>query len=404
MRLWDLYKGKDYKIQPTLDRIRNAVKYLGNPQKDFPSLQVGGTNGKGSTCAFLERILREHGFKTGWFVSPHLVDERERWRVNGELIEEDTLNYYLKDLKDVFYKFDLTYFEAATLIALMYFRDVKVDVAVVEVGMGGRWDATKVFEPQVVAITNVERDHTRWLGDNVYDIALDKIHLYRRGFPLLLGSSRFPLYPVALERCSPEDLIVAGYDFTYRSEYERSKTFLKDYTFGDLKVKRAPLGLWGKWQADNSALALSIAKTFTKLSWDKIERALKNTKWEGRFEVIREKPLTILDGSHNPYAVEKIVKEVVSVFPQIEIVFSGLKDKEWDKSLEAIKRYRDSITLVPISYHRGEDVKKMSEKAKSLGFKKVRVLSSVEDLKDLKEDILVLGSLYLVGEVKKALV
>ncbi len=149
MHLWEIYKGKDYNIVPTLDRIQKATEYIGLSNPSFLSFQIGGTNGKGSTCAFLESLLRHHGYKTGWFVSPHLFQETERWRVNAQNMPEDRLNYYVKEFKPIFEKFNLTYFEACTLIAMKYFQDEQVDFAVFEVGMGGRWDATKVCRPHV---------------------------------------------------------------------------------------------------------------------------------------------------------------------------------------------------------------------------------------------------------------
>ncbi|MGC8649453.1 MAG: hypothetical protein ACP5S8_00600 [Hydrogenobaculum sp.] len=136
MKLWDLYEGKDYKINPTLDRILKARDYVKNPEKQYKSIIVGGTNGKGSTCAFLNYLLVEHGLKTGWFVSPHLVRENERLRVNNILISDEELEYYVKDLKPVFEKFELTYFEAITLMGLLYFKDKNVDIYM---GSGNGW-------------------------------------------------------------------------------------------------------------------------------------------------------------------------------------------------------------------------------------------------------------------------
>ena len=397
MKLWDLYKNRDYHIEPTLERIREAVQYVGNPQRSFPSILVGGTNGKGSSCAFLERLLREHGFKTGWFVSPHLVRENERWRVMGKEIEDDALSYYVKELKCVFQRFKLTYFESATLIALMYFRDMEVDVAVMEVGMGGRWDATKVSEPVLVGITNVERDHVRWLGRTVEEVAQDKLHLYRRGFQLVLGSARYPLYPKALEM-GLENLVVAGQDYTYRSG---SAGELLDYSYGDFYLERAKLGLLGKWQVDNSAFALTLANLFTDLEREKSLKALMETRWEGRMELVREEPLLILDGSHNPCAVKKVVKEVLRLFPGIEFLFTGLAGKEWEVSMEFIRRWTDRIHLVQVSHHRGEPVINLKRRAEELGFREINVLGSASEVWFLDRDICAIGSLYLVGEIKE---
>ncbi|NPA32480.1 MAG: bifunctional folylpolyglutamate synthase/dihydrofolate synthase, partial [Aquificae bacterium] len=283
--LWELYKGRDFDIKPTLERIRRACEYIGNPQERYPALLVGGTNGKGSTCAFSERILREHGLKTGWFVSPHLLEETERWRINGVPIDNETLGDYVRELKGVFERFSLTYFEAATLIAVKYFADAGVDCAVFEVGMGGRWDATKVVNARAVGITNVERDHTRWLGDTVEKIAREKLQLYKKGVPLVLGSARFPLYPLALEM-GLEGLVVAGIDYEYWGRVERSRTVLSFYD-GPVSLRDAELSLWGKWQIDNASLAITLTSLFLgRLNPEGVFRALRDTRWEGRFEVL----------------------------------------------------------------------------------------------------------------------
>ncbi len=401
MELWSLYKGKDYHIEPTLERIEKAVRVVGNPHREFFTFLIGGTNGKGSTCAFLEKILREHGYRTGWFVSPHLIEERERWRINGELMPSEVLSSYIKDLKRVFEKFSLTYFEAATLIALLYFRDMKVDVAVMEVGMGGRWDATKVSEAKVVGITNVERDHTKWLGNTVDQIARDKLHLYREGAPLVLGSARFPLYWVALEM-GLKNLVVAGEDYTYGSSLLEGRTYIENYEYGELKIDRAKLGLLGKWQADNCAMAITMACRFTKPSCDKLTKALSDTRWEGRMEIIREKPLLIVDGSHNPYAIGKVVKETLKLFPNINILFTGLLEKEWKLSMEIIRRYTSKIYLVQVNHYRGEPLKNLYEYAKNLDFTHIELISSPQDVYSIQEDLLAIGSLYLVGEIKRS--
>lgn len=399
MKLWDLYRGRDYHIEPTLRRIREAVEYVGNPQSSFPAILVGGTNGKGSTCAFIERILREHGLKTGWFVSPHLVSENERWRINGIPVDDKTLSGYVRDLRGVFERFGLTYFEAAVLIALLYFKDEGIDVAVMEVGMGGRWDATKVCNAEVVVLTNVERDHTRWLGRNVEEIAKDKINLYVKGRPFVIGSSRYPLYTVALDM-GIRDLIVAGTDFTYSGRVEGVNTYLLDYSFRDLTISKAKLGLWGRWQVDNAALGITASSLFACLDHGKTISALRETRWEGRMEILRKKPLLIVDGSHNPYAVAKVVKEILRVF-DAKILFTGLKDKDWRLSLEIIRRHTDTILLTEVSYHRGESLKELYRTAKILGFKRIELLRSPSEVWSLDEDVVAIGSLYLVGEIKE---
>ncbi len=402
MRIYDLYEGKDYQIVPTLDRIERAVSYL-SFKPSYISLQIGGTNGKGSTCAFAQNILRHHGYKVGWFVSPHLFEERERWRINGEKISEERLSEYVKELKGVFERFELTYFEACTLVALLYFEEEGVDFAVFEVGMGGRWDATKVCQPEVCVITNVQRDHTKWLGKDCESRAVEKLGIYRRGKPLVLGSMRYPLYTKALELCDIRDLWVAGIDFFSAGRVEGTRTILDFYQDEKVELRNAELGLWGKYQIDNASLAIRAVGLLIDLKEEPLKKALRDTRWEGRMEVLREKPLLLLDGAHNPDGVARVVKEVKRHFGSLTPVFTALRDKEWELSLSYLRELSERVYLVPLKHHRGEDLTKLYEKAKEVGFREVLFLDSVEQVLEIKEDLLVLGSLYLVGEVKESL-
>lgn len=402
MRIYDLYEGKDYQIVPTLDRIERAVSYL-SFKPSYISLQIGGTNGKGSTCAFAQNILKHHGYKVGWFVSPHLFEERERWRINGEKISEERLSEYVKELKGVFERFELTYFEACTLVALLYFEEEGVDFAVFEVGMGGRWDATKVCQPEVCVITNVQRDHTKWLGKDCESRAVEKLGIYRRGKPLVLGSMRYPLYTKALELCDIRDLWVAGIDFFSGGRVEGTRTILDFYQDEKVELRNAELGLWGKYQIDNASLAIRAVGLLIDLKEEPLKKALRDTRWEGRMEVLREKPLLLLDGAHNPDGVARVVKEVKRHFGSLTPVFTALRDKEWELSLSYLRELSERVYLVSLKHHRGEDLTKLYEKAKEVGFREVLFLDSAEQVLEIKEDLLVLGSLYLVGEVKESL-
>ncbi len=402
MQIYDLYRGKDYQIVPTLDRIEKAISYL-SLKPSYISLQVGGTNGKGSTCAFAQNILKYHGYKVGWFVSPHLFEERERWRINGEKISEERLSEYVKELKGVFERFELTYFEACTLVALLYFEEEGVDFAVFEVGMGGRWDATKVCQPEVCVITNVQRDHTKWLGEDCESRAVEKLGIYRRGTPLVLGSMKYPLYTKAFELCDHRDLLVAGVDFFSFGSVERTRTILDLYQDEKVKLKSVELGLWGKYQIDNASLAIKAVGLLIDLEEGLLRKALKDTRWEGRMEIVREKPLLLLDGAHNPDGVARVVKEVKKHFGSLIPVFTALRDKEWELSLSYLRELSDRVYLAPLKHHRGEDLTKLYKRAREVGFREVLLLDGVEQVLEIKEDLLVLGSLYLVGEIKEVL-
>ncbi len=397
MKLWDLYKDKQDFIEPSLERIKKACQYMGDLQNRFQSILVGGTNGKGSTCAFIERILREEGFKTGWFVSPHLLDERERWRIRGKPIDEEVLSDYVKDLKSVFERFNLTYFEACTLLAIKYFSDESIDIGIFEVGMGGRWDATKVVKPETVILTNVGRDHTKWLGDTIEDIARDKLHLYVKGRPFIIGEFR---YPIANFLNGSSDIIIGGYDFRCEGFVKRERTVLSKYLFEGYELKSNPLGMWGKWQITNASLAVTGVLKTVNVKEESIRKGLERAKMEGRMEVVRERPLLMVDCAHNSHAVGKVVKEVFKHFGKIHIVFSSLADKDWLSSLRIIRTYTEEIYLCKIKHHRGEKLEHLVKGAKNSGFKNIHVLESPSEILQINSDILCVGSIYFIGEVK----
>ncbi len=411
MILWELFKGLELNFTPTLERIKNACAEAGNPQNSYPSVIVGGTNGKGSTTAFLESLYRHHGLKTGRFVSPHLVDETERWRINNEPISEETLREYVEKLKPLMERHKLTYFESAVLIAAHLFRDEKVDIAIIEAGLGGRWDASKVHDPLLTAITNVGLDHTKWLGETLEEIAGDKTELILSGKPAVLGTDEEPLYSIAKEKAASRGstLIVANRDYTYGGFVEFPKTVLERYNYRGFELKNLELGLFGEKQLQNAALALTIFLETSKVLGvepdpERIRKALKNTRWEGRFEIVREKPLLVLDGAHNLHALERTLKDLEKLprFPLI--VYGTMRDKDWKEQLRLIRRYTDRIGLVEVNYHRSESLENLYTFAVSLGFREIRTYKGVREMVEtLEGDTAILGSLYLIGEVKRVL-
>jgi dihydrofolate synthase/folylpolyglutamate synthase len=372
---------------------------------------VGGTNGKGSTTAFLESLYRHHGLKTGRFVSPHLVDETERWRINNIPIDENTLQRYVERIKPLIEKHKLTYFESAVLIATLLFKENNVDIAVIEAGLGGRWDATKVHQPLLTAITNVGLDHTKWLGSTLEEIADDKTELIYPQKPIVLGEDSEPLLSIALkkakERKSP--LYVANKDFTYQGAVDFPNTYLRNYNFEDFHLEEANLGIYGLKQVQNAALALTIflltaPKLGIKPDKEKIKTALANTRWEGRFEIVRENPLLILDGAHNLHALKRTLEDLKTLNRKIFVVYSSMRDKDWPTQMELIRKYTDRIGLVKVNYHRTESLENLFTRAVELKFKEIKTYRGVKEmLENLSEDSIILGSLFLVGEVKKFL-
>jgi len=411
MELWNLFKGLELNFTPTLERIEKALREVGTPQNSYPSVLIGGTNGKGSVSAFLESLYRHHGLKTGRFVSPHLVDETERWRINNRPITEETLKGYIERIKPLMEKHRLTYFESALLIATLLFEEEKVDIAVVEVGLGGRWDATKVHRPLITAITNVGLDHTRWLGETLEEIADDKTELIYPQTPVVLGSDEEPLYSIAKEKAASRNspLIVANRDYTFKGRVKFPHTYLDFYGYKNFLLEGTKLGLYGEKQLQNAAQALTLfletaPRLGIKPDLQKVKEALEKTRWEGRFEIVRENPLLVLDGAHNLHALKRTLEDLKTLPRFPFIVYGTMRDKDWRDQLGLIREYTDRIGLVEVDYHRSESLENLFTAAVGLGFREIRTYKSVKDmLQNLEGDTAVLGSLYLIGEVKRIL-
>ncbi|WP_297493004.1 folylpolyglutamate synthase/dihydrofolate synthase family protein [Persephonella sp.] len=401
MKLYKLFEKKVFKIQPDLERIKKALGEIGNPHLNFNSILISGSNGKGSTAAFLESILREHSLKTGLFTSPHIIDENERWQINRKNITDEKLEDYISQLKPIIKKYDLTYFEASTLIAFKYFSDEKVDVAVLEVGLGGRWDATNVVYPEVSIITNVSLDHTDLLGDTLDKIAYEKLGISRKDRPLVIGQDQIEIISQAVMK-GVREIYHYPIGFTYQIKDNKM-----DYSFKNYKIEDIKPSLLGKRQFLNCAAAITgfllfAERNLIKTDEKKIKDAVSTTFLPARMQILSDDPLIVLDGAHNEDAVIKTFKEIEELFPSRKIItiYGGMKDKDWKKILGIITyRSKEVIcTQIPVS----RSLKK-SDFPPELKFCE-NVKQAIDTAKSIYTSnslILIIGSLYLSGEVLK---
>ena len=401
MKLYKLFEKKVFKIQPDLERIKKALGEIGNPHLNFNSILISGSNGKGSTAAFLESMLRKHSLKTGLFTSPHIIDENERWQINRKNITDEKLEDYISQLKPIIKKYDLTYFEASTLIAFKYFSDEKVDVAVLEVGLGGRWDATNVVYPEVSIITNVSLDHTDLLGDTLDKIAYEKLGISRKDRPLVIGQDQIEIISQAVMK-GVREIYHYPIGFTYQIKDNKM-----DYSFKNYKIEDIKPSLLGKRQFLNCAAALTgfllfVERNRIKTDEKKIKDAVSTTFLPARMQILSDDPLIVLDGAHNEDAVIKTFKEIEELFPSRKIItiYGGMKDKDWKKILGIITyRSKEVIcTQIPVS----RSLKK-SDFPPELKFCE-NVKQAIDTAKSIYTSnslILIIGSLYLSGEVLK---
>ncbi len=294
-------------IKKGLSRITALARALGSPHLSFPCVHVAGTNGKGSTSAMLASSLTEAGYKTGLYTSPHLIKFNERIRLDGKPISDKDLADATVKVKRAMEKSGLpshhpTFFEFATAAAFLHFAAKKTDIAVIETGMGGRWDATNIVRPLVSIITNVELDHTETLGPTLEKIAFEKAGIIKRGAPVVTAEEKqealAPVIKAAKEKGTP--LYRLGRDFEARV---RARDCF-DYRGISCCLKGLETGLLGAHQVKNAACALAAIEMLREKGWDipdaAVRRGLKKVRWPGRVQVLRKNPLVIVDAAHNP--------------------------------------------------------------------------------------------------------
>lgn len=402
MKLYKLFEKKVFNIEPGLERIKKALNDIKNPHQNFKSILVAGTNGKGSTSAFLESIFRNYGFKTGLFTSPHLIEENERWQINRKNIPDYKLENYIKQLKQVIKKYNLTYFEASTLFAFKYFSDEKVDIAILEVGLGGRWDSTNVVEPEVSIITNVSFDHMHMLGDTLDKIAFEKTGITRENKPAVIGRNQKEIINW-LKKRNIKRYYVKDIDFKV---FPKGNTSF-DYQFQNIKIENIKPSLIGNFQFENAATAITsfiifAQKNNIQIDKELIKKSISSTKWIGRLQILSKNPLIILDGAHNEDALIKSFKEIKRLFPDKKIItlYSGMKDKDFKTIFNILKENSENIYFTKIPVSRSID--------KDFIPKVYNFIENIPDAiktikKNLKQNelLFITGSLYLVGEVLK---
>ncbi|HOJ51708.1 MAG TPA: folylpolyglutamate synthase/dihydrofolate synthase family protein [Syntrophales bacterium] len=401
----EVFAGKG--IHLDLAPIRDLLERRGNPQRTYPSVIVGGTNGKGSVCSALACILRQAGYKVGLYTSPHLVDVRERIRVNENLISSAEFMRILDELIEAGGD-KLTYFEILTALAFQYFKDSKVDIAVLEVGMGGRLDATNVADPLVSVITNISRDHCEFLGNRLIEIAREKAGIIREDGICLTGvrhkTVRDEIERIAKARGAR--LYMLGRDFRVR---RRDREVGFDYygLYGNFRF--LSFGLSGPHQIKNAALAVGAGEILSRLGFtiteEHLRRGLEHVKWEGRLERVADRPVTLLDGAHNTAGIGALCRALKENYPgkRFIFVFGCLADKDYKSMLARLRSLADLIILTHPPTARGRPTSDLIPAVHGdfevvedpvSAYEKARTLAQKDDI------VCVTGSLYLVGAIK----
>ncbi|MBI4211622.1 MAG: bifunctional folylpolyglutamate synthase/dihydrofolate synthase [Deltaproteobacteria bacterium] len=378
---------KPHDFHLSLGAIEKACAIFDHPERSFPSVHIAGTNGKGSTAAFLRAICLQHEIDVGLYTSPHLIDVRERIQIGHGMIPEDAFTALTDEMiqKDL----RLTYFEFLTIMAFLYFREREVPLAIIETGLGGRLDATNVITPFVSILTPIGFDHMRHLGDTLAAITVEKCGIIKPGIPVVTAVQQPEVMAVIQETCEQR-----GCELTIALPEEID----------------APLGLGGEHQRQNAACAVAAAKMMaSRFSLTALEDALAFATWPGRLETVWQHPKVIVDGAHNPHGAEALAEALQKLAPpkKISLMFGAYQDKDVQGMLSALLPKVREIICVSAPTERGMQPTAIAELSRESG-KSVILCDSIPDAlhffltKASADDIFIAaGSLSIVAEVKK---
>jgi dihydrofolate synthase / folylpolyglutamate synthase len=410
-----LYTLERVGMKYDLRNITKLLKALGNPHKKFKSIHIAGTNGKGATASFTASILQESGCRTGLFTSPHLLKFNERIRINGKCISDSYIKKFLNDNIKLIEKVKPSFFEVNTALAFKYFAEQKVDMAVVECGLGGRLDSTNILTPEVCVITPIGIDHTQFLGKTLTKIAKEKAGILKHGSSVIISDTNKSLKALFRKKVSWQKKIFLDEFLNIRFEKHGFSLIFKP-----AKQKlNFTIPLQGKYQVRNAATALIAAIGFCKrtgraLHLTNVENGYKNvrenTGYRGRLDEIKSKGQAyVFDISHNPNGIKSALNELKPTAKDI-IIFGIMADKDYKKAIKELLEHKANIIFTKPSYQRALEAETLYKTALRYKYnkRKLKYYSNIyEALSEAKEKakgkIIIIGSFFLVHDAIKAL-
>ncbi|OTP09671.1 folylpolyglutamate synthase [Enterococcus sp. 10A9_DIV0425] len=411
--------------RPGLDRVEALLEIVGHPEKKVKTIHIAGTNGKGSTVTYLRCLLEEAGLTVGTFTSPYIESFNERIAINGHNIPDETLIHLVEKYRPIVAHMDqfeavagITEFETLTAMAFDYFLEEKVDVAIIEVGLGGLLDSTNIAVPILTGITTIGYDHMEILGETIEEIAAQKAGIIKQGVPLVTGN----IDPKALTVIEHQTKLknasheAFGRDYTVSYQHQ-AEGWGEVFSFSSKrgKIAKITIPLLGQHQVENAGMSIELYQLYCELEnlpfkEKDVIQGLKKAQWPGRMERISKEPLVVLDGAHNTHAMNRLVQNLKKEFKgyHINVLFSCLQTKEVNKMLEQLKEIPNADIYVttfdyPKAIQLSEMQGMMDDKLSIVSLWQFGLAEILEKMSE--EDVLVVtGSLYFISEVRQLLV
>jgi dihydrofolate synthase / folylpolyglutamate synthase len=376
-----------------LDNTYRLSEILNHPEKQFKSVHIAGTNGKGSTSHMLASVLQEAGYKVGLYTSPHLKDFRERIKINGAMISENEVIDFVKEYKNEFEKIQLSFFEWTVGLAFHYFANQKVDIAIIETGLGGRLDSTNIVTPEVAVITNISMDHTQFLGNTLAKIAAEKAGIIKPTIPVIIGETQSEIKHVFIEKAKQLNAPIQFADEYPTQEYE-----------SDLK---------GAYQQKNKKTVVATIQTLQQLGWDitqnhiinGLQNVVNNTGLMGRWQVLNKQPFTVCDTGHNEAGIKLILAQLAEQdYEKLHFVLGVVNDKDITNILQLLPKHA-IYYFCQANIPRALEVYILAEKATAVGlsgttFPTVEAAYQAAQKNATAQDMIFIGgSTFVVAEV-----
>ncbi len=406
-----LFSLHQFGIKLGLDNIKNLLRHIGNPELGLKAIHIAGSNGKGSTASFIASILMEAGYKVGLYTSPHFVKFNERIRINGIEIEDDFVVKFMNDNNKYIDEYSPTFFELTTALAFQYFADNNVDYAVIETGLGGRLDATNVLQSLASVITSISYEHTNILGDSLESISNEKGAIIKQDQKVFVGDLPSVANKIIISKAKEQNSDC--FEFKKFISMNNDTAIVE---FNNQQIIISNLPLLGGYQLKNASLAvLTIQNLFPKIKekylLKGLERVIENSGIQGRYEIYSETPKIIFDSAHNAEGIELFINQFQkekNQYSKSSLIYGAMKDKNVEEILLNLSKNFDVIYGTEIDYERSLTISELEKVGNNCGVKIIpqpfpATLISDFNKNNSGEVLVVLGSMYILGEIKSKL-